>query len=108
MMFGIYLTPEYHLMMQLAGGEYTVESEYHVINGNIYPKTSNELSISLLRNIHSIYDCINEGKDITPLKEKYGNERYSLGLLGNLSADEFYLLNYVLGYWEKSNTSQEN
>lgn len=64
------------------------EENYSIINGNIYNATSNyrgELAIS-------IYDYVSSGKRIKQFTDAYKVERHTLGLIGTLSADEFYLL----------------
>jgi transcriptional regulator with XRE-family HTH domain len=47
----------------------------------------------------SVYEYVNEGHSMEHLKQAYETERFSMGMLGALSADEFYWLNYVLGYF---------
>jgi len=92
--------------------EFVEEDNYHVINGNIY-RDANVTGINVdpshkyNRVDTSIYDYVNEGNDIEPFLDAYETERFKQGMLGELSADEFYLLNYVLGYHFKDSPVNE-
>ena len=72
---------------------------------NIYRDTDNFEDYSALDKMYgsdiAMYDYINAGHGIDDLKKVYERERYSLGEIGAFSADEFYWLNYVLGYFTK-------
>jgi transcriptional regulator with XRE-family HTH domain len=96
----------FHLFSEMAGGHYlTEEDKYIVINGNIYRENDNITELHLLnwsKMYHSIYDSVNDGKSIEPYRKAYEKERYRMGLIGVLSADEFYMLSYILGYFSKS------
>jgi len=77
------------------------EDNYSIINGNIYNATSKHGGEQDI----SIYDYVSIGKRIKRFADAYRFERHTLGLIGTLSADEFYLLNYILGYHEKKRQS---
>lgn len=87
------------------------ESRYIVANGNIYPEDIYRKSEFNHRQEVSVYEHINnivkngtfkDLRDIDKLKKVYRKERFSLGVLGGLSADAFYWLNYMMGYFAKA------
>jgi len=87
--------------------DYVEEDNYEVINGNVYRQIrldeyrSKKTERKYDRFDISIYDYVNDGGSLAPYAKAYKNERATLGMIGMLKADEFYLLNYVLGYHSK-------
>lgn len=93
--------------------DYVEEDSYAVTNGNIYRTTKILRGDTPVENVRyswksdvSIYDYVNKGNRIKQFVNAYKAERHTLGLIGALSADEFYLLCYILGYHEKKRQSE--
>jgi len=91
--------------------DYIEDDNYEVINGNIYREIrlgyGNKNSESNYNRFDtSIYDYANDGESLAPYIKAYNKERTTLGMIGMLKAEEFYLLNYVLGYHAKAALNQ--
>lgn len=93
----------------------TIDS-YYAVNGNIYripPNSDIEKEVSqesaYLQYEHidvSVYKYVIEGNSLDPFREIYLKERRRLGIIGRLSPNEFYMLNFLLGYYEAEIKSQ--
>ena len=101
------------VLSSASDSDYAEEDNYAVINGNIYRTTKilcGDMLVEDTRNSWksdvSIYDYINKGNRIKQYVDTYKAERHTLGLIGALSADEFYLFCYILGYHEKKRQSE--
>lgn len=99
-------TDDNNAISNLLDFDYVVEDVYYVLNGNIYREA--DISDPNVDPVHkysridtSVYDYVNDGNSIEPYKEAYETERFYLGAIGALSADDFYCLNYLLGYYSK-------
>jgi transcriptional regulator with XRE-family HTH domain len=86
---------------RLCGGRIEYDN-YYIVKGNIYRITdiANNRNV-FSRNEISIYDYVNEGNSLEPYIKAYKKERFNLGFLGILSANEFYMLCYIMGHYFK-------
>jgi transcriptional regulator with XRE-family HTH domain len=93
-------------VITLSGNDNNSEQDIYYFNKNIhreadYIKSTEGFSKWSCDNV-SIYDYLNMGRSIDHMKQAYEIERFSMGMLGVLNADEFYWLNYVLGYFKQN------
>jgi putative transcriptional regulator len=92
-------TPAEEMNVQLKGIEHIEKDTYCIVKGNIYRVTDTDYEHNHIRADTSVYDYVNEGNSLEPYIKAYKSERFSLGLLGALSANDFYFLCYIFGYW---------
>ena len=75
----------------------------YVAGKNIYRDSDVYEDVNTLAKFYgadiSIYDYVNDGNSLTEFKIAYEAQRNSWGDLGALSADDFYKLNYIFGYF---------
>lgn len=89
---------------------------YYIANGNIYRvppnvdidnKTAHGAEHLQYEDIDtSVYKYVVDGNNLEPFREVYLKERRKLGIIGRLSPNEFYMLNFLLGYYEAEIKSQ--
>ena len=87
----------------------TIDS-YYTVNGNIYripPNSDINKEVSqkseYLQYEHideSVYKYVIERNSLDPFRETYLKERRRLGIIGRLSPNKFYTLNFLFGYYE--------
>jgi transcriptional regulator with XRE-family HTH domain len=93
--FGIY--PHCNAAFSSANSQAN-NNTYKIINGNI----CREDIVVNEKEYISIYEYASAKNNLEPYKKAYQIERYSMGLIGKLSADKFFMLNYVIGYYIKN------
>jgi hypothetical protein len=82
---------------------YTVNGNIYRIppNSDIYKEVSKDSKYLQYEDIDvSVYKYVIEGNSLEAFRTVYLKERRRLGIIGRLSPNEFFMLNFLLGYYE--------